>query len=74
MAVKEPRMTLECDQFDPGQEFVLDNIDCPPSFVLWPLPISNGISPICFSGGIIRGSRKRELPWLVVRRLPAGYI
>ena len=32
---KEQRMTPECDQFELGQEFEVDNINCPPGFCNW---------------------------------------
>lgn len=28
-------MTPECDRFETGQEFIVENIDCPPGFCNW---------------------------------------
>jgi len=32
---KEKQMTPECDQFKLNQEFIVDNINCPPGFCSW---------------------------------------
>ena len=33
--INEDRITPECDRFEVGQEFLVDNINCPPDFCHW---------------------------------------
>jgi len=35
VAYNQDTVTAECDQFELGQEFVLDTINCPPGFCGW---------------------------------------
>ncbi|MBI4768225.1 MAG: TIGR04076 family protein [Deltaproteobacteria bacterium] len=51
LTAKENRMTPECDRFKTGQEFILDNIDCPPGFCTWAFAdIQRDIAHLFFRG------------------------
>ena len=49
--VNEKWMTPECDRFETGQEFLLENIDCPPGFCNWAFAdIQRDITHLFFRG------------------------
>ena len=50
-AFDESMVTLECDKFSVGQEFVVDTPDCPPNFCNWAFAdIQRDLVHILFGG------------------------